>query len=68
MTFGYGAVAQFTTDTEYRITHYQVESSANPSLTIDRALTWTGDKVTAIIDANPVPLKSPRKSPGNDDG
>jgi hypothetical protein len=42
LSFGYGGVATFTTDTDYRITRYQVGSAANPALTIDRTLAWIG--------------------------
>nr|WP_330085286.1 DUF6531 domain-containing protein [Methylocystis iwaonis] len=59
MTFGYGAVAKFATDTDYRVTRYQLGSATDPSAIIDRSLAWTGDIVTSIIDN-----KNPGTTPG----
>jgi YD repeat-containing protein len=50
MSFGYGGVATFTTDTDYRITRYQVGAAADPGAIIDRSLIWIGDTVTDIVD------------------
>jgi RHS repeat-associated protein len=50
MSFGYGGAASFTTDTDYRTTRYQVGSTTDPSLTLDRSLAWTGDIVASIVD------------------
>jgi YD repeat-containing protein len=41
---------RFTTDTDDRITRYQVGSTPAPGATLDRSLAWIGDTVTAIID------------------
>lgn len=50
MSFGYGGLATYTADADYRITRYQVGSSTSPGSILDRSLTWTGDIVTAIVD------------------
>jgi RHS repeat-associated protein len=52
MTFGYGAIASFTTDTDYRVTRYQAGWSGGPGSVIDRSLSWTGDMVDSIADNN----------------
>jgi RHS repeat-associated protein len=59
MSFGYGGVANFTTDTDYRITRYQLVSTSDPGAILDRSLSWTGDIVTAIVDN-----KNPGATPG----
>ncbi|QGM99944.1 RHS repeat protein (plasmid) [Methylocystis parvus] len=50
MSFGYGGVSTFTTDTDYRITRVQTGATGNLGGTIDRSLSWTGDIVNSIVD------------------
>nr|WP_275938812.1 RHS repeat-associated core domain-containing protein [Methylocystis parvus] len=52
LTFGYGAITSFTTDTDYRITRVQTGWSGGPGFIIDRVLSWTGDMVDSIADNN----------------
>lgn len=59
MSFGYGGVATFIRDTDYRITRLQVGASGNLGGTIDRSMSWDGDIVTSIVDNN-----NPGTTPG----
>jgi len=49
MTFGYGATAHFTTDTDYRVTRIEVGYAGTGGI-LDRSYVWTGDMLDAVAD------------------